>query len=481
MNLYKTHVWRCNGLCQHRKPFFGYVKRTSNRAPGPNDTWWAQHSAICGGYFAKVSEPEPKRQKKENKKSAINNGLQKINHPKWGISAASKTITIPTNTRTKSFSDVPQSPCRPVFDSSAGKNLTNVVGFKDLTSSKFTLCFKMFRLTINFPLDDSPSPKTNTTHTISGAGHTLGGRSNATQPPPISQLRDIWSKKYPPNSTTNSQQTNEPAHKIRPISVTESKSLWEEIDDEVAVLEVNNTIIDLSDSDDDYDQKPFPNIKLTACERTKTIKEELLEENENDSDIELIDDEYDDQQSSASVELADTSVIDDIFGTDTLIDDFNNINSVTMKDSENRGRPEREIISCPICQEKMCREILSDHLNGCLGITIKISAVNKVQKNQRVTFSGGKRKSTTKPLTEREVLAKAGYKSNVIDRVLKQKEEERQYNRRIINEMASERLEQQESSTIEKHPCPVCSALFKDSEMSDHLDVCLSNNFDDDD
>lgn len=57
---YKTHVWRCNGICQHRKPFFGFVKRTSNRAPGPNDLWWAKHRQTCSGTFVKIAAPEPK-------------------------------------------------------------------------------------------------------------------------------------------------------------------------------------------------------------------------------------------------------------------------------------------------------------------------------------------------------------------------------------------------------------------------------------
>lgn len=57
---YKTHVWRCNGICQHRKPFFGFVKRTSNRAPGPNDLWWAKHRETCSGTFVKIAAPEPK-------------------------------------------------------------------------------------------------------------------------------------------------------------------------------------------------------------------------------------------------------------------------------------------------------------------------------------------------------------------------------------------------------------------------------------
>lgn len=44
VRLYKTHWWKCDGPCQHRHPYFGLVKRAYNRAPGPNDRWWAEHS-----------------------------------------------------------------------------------------------------------------------------------------------------------------------------------------------------------------------------------------------------------------------------------------------------------------------------------------------------------------------------------------------------------------------------------------------------
>lgn len=54
VRLYKQHWWRCNGPCQNRKPFFGMVRRATNRAPGPNDFWWAEHSRTCGGEFIKV-------------------------------------------------------------------------------------------------------------------------------------------------------------------------------------------------------------------------------------------------------------------------------------------------------------------------------------------------------------------------------------------------------------------------------------------
>uniref|UniRef100_A0A8R1DT24 Protein with SprT-like domain at the N terminus n=1 Tax=Caenorhabditis japonica TaxID=281687 RepID=A0A8R1DT24_CAEJA len=53
VRLFKQHWWRCTGPCKERRPFFGYVKRSSNRAPGKNDRWWSQHQATCGGHFEK--------------------------------------------------------------------------------------------------------------------------------------------------------------------------------------------------------------------------------------------------------------------------------------------------------------------------------------------------------------------------------------------------------------------------------------------
>jgi len=60
VRLYQTHWWRCEGPCKDRKPYFGYVKRSMNRAPGPNESWWKQHQSTCGGVFIKIREPAPK-------------------------------------------------------------------------------------------------------------------------------------------------------------------------------------------------------------------------------------------------------------------------------------------------------------------------------------------------------------------------------------------------------------------------------------
>lgn len=74
VNLYKKHWWRCDGACKNRGPFFGFVKRTCNRAPGKNDKWWQQHEQTCGGTFIKVKEPEKvvkAKKGKENKGKAV--------------------------------------------------------------------------------------------------------------------------------------------------------------------------------------------------------------------------------------------------------------------------------------------------------------------------------------------------------------------------------------------------------------------------
>lgn len=68
VDVYRQHWWRCNGPCQNRKPYFGYVKRAMNRAPSHLDPWWEDHRRSCGGTYTKVKEPEGYGKKKNGKK-----------------------------------------------------------------------------------------------------------------------------------------------------------------------------------------------------------------------------------------------------------------------------------------------------------------------------------------------------------------------------------------------------------------------------
>ena len=43
------------------------MKRSMNRPPSKNDTWWGQHERSCGGSYTKVKEPEGYGKKKTKK------------------------------------------------------------------------------------------------------------------------------------------------------------------------------------------------------------------------------------------------------------------------------------------------------------------------------------------------------------------------------------------------------------------------------
>ncbi|KAG0001187.1 hypothetical protein BGZ80_007979 [Entomortierella chlamydospora] len=64
---YQTHVWKCNGPCRTRPPYYGIVRRSMNRPPQPADKWYAEHQGKCGGTYTKISEPEPTKKKTSSK------------------------------------------------------------------------------------------------------------------------------------------------------------------------------------------------------------------------------------------------------------------------------------------------------------------------------------------------------------------------------------------------------------------------------
>ncbi|KNE55308.1 hypothetical protein AMAG_01213 [Allomyces macrogynus ATCC 38327] len=58
VNAARKHVWKCNGPCKDRPPYFGIVRRSMNRAPQPADRWWADHKRTCGGTYTKIQGPD---------------------------------------------------------------------------------------------------------------------------------------------------------------------------------------------------------------------------------------------------------------------------------------------------------------------------------------------------------------------------------------------------------------------------------------
>ncbi|XP_063610983.1 DNA-dependent metalloprotease dvc-1-like isoform X2 [Penaeus indicus] len=60
VNKFRIHVYRCDGPCVSRRPFFGVLRRAIERPPGPTDRWWQRHAQECGGTFHKIEGPGAK-------------------------------------------------------------------------------------------------------------------------------------------------------------------------------------------------------------------------------------------------------------------------------------------------------------------------------------------------------------------------------------------------------------------------------------
>lgn len=217
------------------------------------------------------------------------------------------------------------------------------------------------------------------TSSFSSGGHVLGSSSaNGSQSitSPSESIRNVWANKFADTkneASTSASATTETEIKTEienrsksKTKVTESTSAWEEIDDDILIHSVQDTVIEINDdgSNDSLGSRGshenssiVPMIHSTDQPKTQvSIKQELLDDlGEDDANIEMIDDEFDSTLNESTDILTDVSVIDELFGRDTLMADFNNINDVVMNDPENIGNRDMEIVTCPICEDRMPR------------------------------------------------------------------------------------------------------------------------------
>lgn len=310
------------------------------------------------------------------------------------------------------------------------------------------------------------------------------------------RVREVWSKRFSEKSpevtsqceSTQNLSANNVDAKRRRISKDDSssstadksgKSSWVSIDDDIMFQDQPEETIDIS-SDDECETIPSPTLKpsQTTEERKNAIKKEIIDEplgdeNLSDSDIIIIDDDYNDDEDllNASVELADTSLIDDLFGEDTLLKEFKLENDVIAFNSRrNLSNPLDDIITCPICQGKMKREEFADHLDGCTGIAKKVllpkqgAALQRLAATSRVV---GPRK--TKKISRKDVLRKAGYSEQEISSINSGSSDETNSTRSL-----SGQLQRQRGLHTQTRPCPVCFREVDENGINEHLDECLS-------
>uniref|UniRef100_A0A1Q3F249 Protein with SprT-like domain at the N terminus n=1 Tax=Culex tarsalis TaxID=7177 RepID=A0A1Q3F249_CULTA len=489
VNLYKTHWWKCNGVCRNRPPHYGTVKRSSNRKPGPYDFWWAQHQQDCGGEFIKIKEPSPKRKKaanKENDPVAEKGGKKRVDTTrtpkKWptggsisdyfsqpgsvgkspgpfkkpytGTAIANpggRTVVVrkpPTTTPKPVPKEAPVK--KPAPSVPPGGNLKNVKQFKDLDSDS----------------DGSPPKKANVP-LFTGSGHTLGGGGGS------------WAGQ--PGNARNSRL-------LAQFSPKEKKPRVDQLP------KPPQETVDLSD-ETDYIFEAIDMGKIKQ-ERQDAIRQDIRDSlaEGDDDEIILIDDDYDDEQgddmNNLDDSLTDTSVIDELFSdSDVLMEEFNKTNFGGTKIKIERE--EDELVSCVVCLKKIKRSAMADHLDRCYAAFLgedddPAPTPSTFDPNQPSTSRAGttaKPKSHPKPdqakLSQREehrkILLECGYSEEDIVKALEQMEESdgQSSASTVEKRMLNDGEEIDLTMAAEECACPVCDRKMPLEEINRHLDRCL--------
>ncbi|CAF0749212.1 unnamed protein product [Adineta steineri] len=152
------HWWRCTGACRQWKPFYGYVKRSMNRAPSNRDRWWSEHEKRCSGQFEKIKEPEDYKTKGNKKRNAneITSNKNEQQASTSQISSPSKkkkkpNTSVPSNqgtihnffkktNSTSSLTDIKQSDSKKIIEINSEKQCTITTSSNDEAKPNYAKC-----------------------------------------------------------------------------------------------------------------------------------------------------------------------------------------------------------------------------------------------------------------------------------------------------------------------------------------------------
>lgn len=423
VRLYKKHWWRCDGPCRDRKPFYGYVKRCTNRKPGDYDFWFAQHQRDCGGTFIKVKEPTPKKKEpkerkgpqKTNQTNKISNYVQTtkgggstaINRGGGTLVITKPPTTKPVTSKPPNKSKVPtgskihtvQSPPTQVPPNKPPSVPSNIVGFKDLGQS-------------NGAIPKVPS------QLFTSGGQTLGGSNGNKRSRLLDQFEAGSSKKL----------------KTDPLN-TSTILLDDDQDDILLAVDLdeierqNNTTLTQTDK---------------ANARQTIIKQEIVDSNgfSDDDDIILIDDEYDDD------------VVDDLNLSNAVIDDL-------FGDDMQGNKKDDSTIPCPICEKRVSSSSQKAHIEQCYEDLLKACEVGSTLPIPGPSTSNAHKGTTS---------------TGVINNIKKEKKSPQKDESDVI--VITETGPVNGSHAMVQ--CPVCPRLIPPDEINEHLDKCLENSFDSD-
>lgn len=444
----------------------------------------------CGGTFEKVSEPSkpsaktkavaPKPMAKFKKSTSDEDIRNFFEKPKLTPKTTPKVVPsvqpaagLASAFPPTSYPGLSSNPMAGLKSNASTGRRTNVIGFKDLGSS-----------------DEGSSDtkeRRNTTNDMQGPGYNLtndrrNDSAGANQSIDVDRqhLREVWSKRFDKNKTKTEGKESKKAEKVQQPSkrrrVSTDLVSWESYDDDVMVAGVDVPVIQISDTDSDNEdeskQPPKSKAPISSQERTINIKREVMEDESmySDDDIFMIDDEYDDgaggtDELSAAAELADQSIIDDLFGEDTLLQEFQRENDVVPCSSRYQHDEANDITTCPICFEKMRRSEFANHLEGCsIIVRVKPPTVGKSVKSLPST------KSKAGSNSKYDILKQCGYSDAAIA-ALDLSSSSDAANARSEEDLTA-RQKRQKTLLKSTQECPRCGQELMGHQLEAHRKIC---------
>lgn len=352
MRLYQTHWWRCTGPCHKRRPHFGIVRRSANRAPGPRDYWWDDHKRVCGGSFIKIKEPE-KKGRKTTKSTETPNDITKY-----------ITTTI-NNKITISVLKDSNIPVKTNF------NATLIIGKKE-------------------PLFNPQYKKPPVL--FEGNGKTLGGGKPKRKPNSyyiVDGVRNVWSKKQSDVTTTPDKKEQVTITPVKKEQVAETvRNVWTKKQLPVALTLNKNK---------ERNEETNCVYKNSVCITHVNVHKANCIMKSPPAKVKKINDYF-----------KATSVLKDLYGGNINITKTSDDNqkfiavstklnsSVTVNNEADDKNAEDiiEFVDCPICNELVNSQEINRHLDECLNKEVIENICNETREGSgdQASTSAGKRK-----------------------------------------------------------------------------------------
>ncbi|KAK1135786.1 hypothetical protein K0M31_000360 [Melipona bicolor] len=480
VRLYQQHWWRCNGACQKRAPYFGTVRRAMNRAPGPNDFWWKEHQQTCGGQFIKIKEPENFKAKsskiKEKVKSSPKNDNQLNSMMNWLTKSSPSTTELKITSTPKSTKSVVNNQKSLNGLKKLGNNNNNVYGWGAGKTNN----------SINLQKYNSPSSTTKISTTPKFSSSGIVGGSNIGRSNLLDKLYNGNHSQASNKNTISSRKRNSLTNvtEMRKSIAKDNKSL-NEVQIKLVECPICSNFVPNNEINKHIDFCLRPN-----SDKIDKSKEQVSTKNSNNNNF----------------PKSETKQNNPLFAQKRKSES----NTISIKQPKIDQMENYRKANCPICNKSIDLTDMNEHIDRCLLETddnsiIKLNNANdnNMNKSTIIINSSSSDDSFNLSVTENSKNVNQNTevkKNNVLNTV--------SHNCLVCNEFIpsgvslNDHLEDcignvfnddlsflthcdnnEISNTIpevsveenSKYPCPVCMQLVTESQMNQHLDVCLTN------